>query len=67
MEWWLRLIVAYCAVTYILGVFICLLYFIGGIIAKVKLRYAAEFLFYALLSPIFTPWWIAEFVRSNKK
>ena len=68
MEWWLILIIVYCALTYVLGTSICLCYLIADLAAKRDLKKScwSGALFYALISPIFMPWWIVEFIRANR-
>lgn len=75
MEWWLFAIIGYCSATYVWGVFICLFYLLAidfskrgtGIIVKgdVNKPYWPTALFYAVLSPIFVPWWVVTFIKAN--
>jgi len=71
MSWWLILIITYCTLTYVLGVYIGFLYLIGNFMAIGSQRVKLKSLWwgiciYTLISPIFVPWWIVEFVRANK-
>ena len=71
MEWWLYPIVIYCSLTYVLGIFICLFYLIGNAIGLAHPKVHLKDLYwgaiiYILVSPIFVPWWISEFIKANK-
>jgi len=71
MEWWISLVIAYCVVTYFLGALVFVLYIMGNSRSaeqdKVKLQDLLWRLsLWALISPIFVPWWVVEFVKANK-
>lgn len=61
-------LLGYCALTYILGIFIMLLYATGIVLLKRKYENVIWWwmLFLTLISPVFVPWWIVQFVKRNK-
>jgi len=76
MEWWPIAIIVYCALTYILGIFISLFYLLVIDLAKYTDKitvncdlgsYWPAALLFTVLSPIFVPWWIIEFIKVNRR
>lgn len=77
MDWWIIAIIVYCGLTYFLGICICLGYLISIELAKytdkiqvkgdLNKAYWPAALFWTIISPIFVPWWILEFVKANLK